>query len=125
MSADVLYIEDDMSSVRLMEIILMMKHFRYRYAMDGIRGLQMIEENPPDVLLLDINLPGMSGIEICRTLRENPATANLPIIAVTASTMENAEAYFLSRGFTAYAGKPVDRHRLYTMIEQFSQMSQV
>jgi CheY-like chemotaxis protein len=75
--------------------------------MTGEEGLQQIKTNPVDVIILDIQLPDMSGIDICRELRKVDLHKNTPIIAVTSFAMKGDEKRILEAGFTDYISKPL------------------
>jgi two-component system cell cycle response regulator DivK len=68
----------------------------------------MAAEHNPDLILMDIQLPGMNGIDALGVLRANPVTARIPVIAVTASVMQQDRKHITEAGFDAYLGKPLD-----------------
>jgi CheY-like chemotaxis protein len=76
----------------------------------------MIHEAQPDLVLMDINLPGMSGLEALHALKSNPATASIPVIAVSAAAMPDDIASGLKAGFLAYLTKPFDVPELNNLI---------
>ena len=85
---------------------------------DGPSALNGLIEAPPDLVLLDISLPGMDGVEVLRRLREQGALAGLPVVALTAHAMEGDRERFLSAGFDGYLAKPiVDEEELLSCIE--------
>lgn len=75
-------------------------------AYDGREGLDVIEQVHPNVILLDLSMPVMTGWEMFEHLKHNPDTANIPIIAVTAHVMDNERARVLGMGFDGYISKP-------------------
>lgn len=81
-------------------------------------ALQRLNAEQPDVVLLDLNLPGMDGLAFVRQIRSDPATARMPVVAVTAFPNHYDEAELLSAGCTAYLIKPVDVHRLVEELER-------
>jgi len=104
----VLYIEDNPANIRLIEVFFSRyEHICLHTCESAEAGLELLKTMIPDVILLDINLPGMSGIELSRVMQENPDFADIPIIALTAAAMqENIDA---AEGlFKAYITKPVD-----------------
>lgn len=104
----VLYIEDNPANIRLIEVFFSRyEHICLHTCESAEAGLELLKTMIPDVILLDINLPGMSGIELSRVMQENPDFAEIPIIALTAAAMqENIDA---AEGlFKAYITKPVD-----------------
>jgi CheY-like chemotaxis protein len=76
-------------------------------ATDGNLGIQLARANQPEVILMDINLPGISGIEALRILREDPATAHIPVIALSANAMPRDIEKGLDAGFFRYLTKPI------------------
>jgi CheY-like chemotaxis protein len=76
-------------------------------AKDGTRGIQLARANQPEVILMDINLPGISGIEALRILREEPETAHIPVVALSANAMPRDIEKGLQAGFFRYLTKPI------------------
>jgi two-component system cell cycle response regulator DivK len=84
----------------------------------GSHAVAGITEHPADLVLLDISLPGMDGVEVLRHLRANPLTAGMPVIALTAHAMAGDRERFLAAGFDGYLTKPiVDESALMSAIE--------
>lgn len=104
----VLYIEDNPANIRLIEVFFSRyEHICLHTCESAEAGLEQLKTMIPDVILLDINLPGMSGIELSRVMQENPDFADIPVIALTAAAMqENIDAAVGL--FQAYITKPVD-----------------
>ena len=102
-----LYIEDQDLNLRLVERILQ-PHAGYRLltAMLGHLGLQLAREHLPDLILLDLNLPDISGDEVLRQLRDDPATRDIPVIMVSADAMGERIQALLRQGATGYLTKP-------------------
>jgi CheY-like chemotaxis protein len=76
-------------------------------ARDGNTGIELARANQPDVILMDINLPGISGIEALKLLREDPATAHIPVLALSANAMPRDIEKGLQAGFFRYLTKPI------------------
>jgi CheY-like chemotaxis protein len=76
-------------------------------ALDGNRGIQLARASQPEVILMDINLPGISGIEALHILREDPATAHIPVLALSANAMPRDIEKGLEAGFFSYLTKPI------------------
>ena len=102
----ILVIEDEPSQVELLRYNLTRQGFEVRVAMDGEEGLQSAIEDPPDLILLDWMLPNLSGIEICRQLRRNKATREVPVIMLTARSEETDKIRGLDIGADDYVTKP-------------------
>jgi CheY-like chemotaxis protein len=81
----VLVIDDLPQNVRLIDAVLTPRGFRVVTATSGEEGLQRLVDTPPDLVLLDIVMPGMDGYEVCRRIRANPASEFLPVVMITAS----------------------------------------
>lgn len=104
----VLYIEDNPANLKLVEqLIARRPDMRLLSAVNGNLGIELACKSQPDVILMDINLPGMSGIEALKILRETPATSHIPVIALTANAMERDIERGLNAGFFLYLTKPI------------------
>ncbi|MDF1748932.1 MAG: phosphate regulon transcriptional regulator PhoB [Alphaproteobacteria bacterium] len=106
MKPKVLIVEDETAVVTLLRYNLEYQGFEVDAVSDGEEALVAIEENPPDIVLLDWMLPQLSGIEVCRQLRRRPATKNLPIILLTARGEEADTVRGLDSGADDYVTKP-------------------
>jgi CheY-like chemotaxis protein len=103
----VLYIEDNYHNRRLVRKILESRGYTLIEAEDGISGLKMARELKPPVILLDIGLPGMDGLEVVAELKTDAAMKSIPVIAVTASAMVGDRERFLAAGCDDYLSKPI------------------
>ena len=105
----VLYIEDnEVNALIVQEILATVPGYRLAIAPDGGRGLQMAQAEPPDIVLLDMQLPDMDGFEVLRRLRQQPATAALPVVALSANVMPEQVSRGLAAGLADYWTKPLD-----------------
>lgn len=104
-----LVIEDDKSVSQLIRLYLAEDGYRVLNAQDGLSGLRMAIEDSPDIVLLDLNLPGMDGIEVCRNIREK---SDLPVIMVTARVEEDERLGGLDMGADDYVSKPFSPREL-------------
>jgi len=103
-----LYVEDNPANLKLVEqLIARRPDMRLLSAMNGNLGIELARHNQPEVILMDINLPGMSGIEALKILREDPATAHIPVIAISANAMPADIEKGLQAGFFWYLAKPI------------------
>ncbi len=103
-----LYVEDNPANLELVaKLIARRPDLRLLSARDGILGTQLARDNQPDVILMDINLPGISGTEALKILRENPATAHIPVVALSANAMPRDIEKGLQAGFFLYLTKPI------------------
>ncbi len=104
----VLYIEDNTINMRLMRhIFAIRKEWELRAAVDAESGLEMARSLPPDVILMDINLPGINGFQALSLLKENTQTAHIPVIALTANAMKGDRERGMEAGFVDYLTKPL------------------
>ncbi|NTV15218.1 MAG: PAS domain S-box protein [Desulfobulbaceae bacterium] len=103
-----LYVEDNRANMQLVEqLIGLRSDLRLLGAMDGPQGLALAKIHLPEVILMDINLPGISGIQVLKLLRENPATAHIPVVAISANAMPRDIEKGLAAGFFRYLTKPI------------------
>jgi CheY-like chemotaxis protein len=103
-----LYVEDNPANLELVEqLIARRSDLRMLSAADGNLGIEFARAYQPDVILMDINLPGISGIEAMRILRADPATAHIPIVALSANAVPGDIAKALEAGFFDYLTKPI------------------
>jgi PAS domain S-box-containing protein len=105
----VLYVEDNPANLKLVEQLIARRlTIRLLTAVDGNMGIQLARARQPDVILMDINLPGISGIEALRILRDDPATAHIPVVALSANAMPRDIEKGLEAGFFSYLTKPIN-----------------
>ena len=102
----ILAVDDEASNLQLLRQILQ-DHYRLRFAKDGPRALELVREEAPDLILLDVMMPGMSGYEVCAALKADPGTAEIPVIFVTALTDTDDEVEGFEAGAVDYITKPV------------------
>ena len=103
-----LYVEDNQANMKLVEqLIARRSDMRLLSAEDGTRGIALTRSHQPEVVLMDINLPGISGIEALKVLREDPATAHIPVVALSANAMPRDIKHGLEAGFFRYLTKPI------------------
>jgi len=104
----ILIIEDNEKNMKLVRDVLQVKGYTTLEAVTAEDGIKLAMEHKPDLVLMDIHLPGMNGIEALGVLRADPATASIPVIAVTASVMQQDRKLITDAGFEAYVGKPIN-----------------
>ena len=104
----VLYVEDNPANLMLVEdLMARLPHISVLSATDGQRGVEVARASLPDVILMDINLPGLSGIQAMRLLAEDPVTAHIPVIALSANAVPRDIQNALKAGFFRYLTKPI------------------
>jgi len=104
----ILIIEDNDKNLKLVRDVLQVKGYATIEAGTAEDGIVLARERKPDLILMDIQLPGMNGIEAIGVLRADPATAAIPVVAVTASVMPQDRNKITEAGFNAYVGKPIN-----------------
>ena len=104
----ILIVEDNEKNRKLVRDVLQFKGYRTLEAESGELGVALARESRPALILMDIQLPGMSGIEALGHLRADPTTRDIPIVAVTASAMMQDRQRILAAGFDGYQSKPID-----------------
>ena len=104
----ILIVEDNEKNMKLVRDVLQVKGYATLEAMTGEDGVRLAKERLPALVLMDIQLPGISGIEALKQLRADPATAAIPVIAVTASVMVSDRRNITDAGFDGYVGKPLN-----------------
>ncbi len=103
----ILIVEVNEKNRKLARDVLTFKGYRTVETESAEEGLKVAEEQKPDLILMDFHLPGMNGIEALGVLRANPATAAIPVIAVTASAMTEDRARIMKAGFEGLQTKPI------------------
>lgn len=106
--SSILIVEDNPRNLKLVRDVLQVKGHATLEAGTAEEGIRIAGERHPDLILMDIHLPGMNGIDALRALRGDPATAAIPVIAVTASVMQDDRRMIMEAGFNAYVGKPIN-----------------
>lgn len=115
----VLCIEDNVSNMRLVGRIVEAEKHDFLSAADGPAALGLIEQERPDLILLDINIPGVDGLEIARRLKANAALSTIPIIATTANVLIGDRERCLEAGCDAYLPKPLDVRELQDVLRAY------
>jgi two-component system cell cycle response regulator DivK len=114
----ILIVEDNPKNLTLVRDTLQVKGYRTIEAGTGEEGMQLAREQQPALVLMDIQLPGISGVEAFRQLRANPTTRTIPVIAVTASVMAQERQKVMAAGFDGFQGKPISVRELLETIRQ-------
>jgi two-component system cell cycle response regulator DivK len=104
----ILIVEDDHKSRKLVRDVLTVKGYEIIEAETGEDGVRLAQERPPSLVLMDIRLPGMDGIQALGRLRAEVATREIPIMAMTASVMAADRQKVLDAGFDAFQSKPIN-----------------
>ena len=114
----ILYVEDNEANRKMVRLLLMNTAYALIEAYDGEAGVLKALEARPDLILMDIQLPKISGIEAMRRLRADPVTANTPIIAITSFALSGDDQKAKGAGATAYIAKPYSPRDLLTLLRK-------
>ena len=117
MTARVLVVDDILANVRLLEAKLTAEYFDVVTAMNGLDALEAIHRTKPDIVLLDVMMPGIDGIEVCRRIKENPSTQHIPVVMVTALDQPEDRVRGLEAGADDFLTKPVNDVSLFCRIK--------
>jgi two-component system cell cycle response regulator DivK len=114
----ILYVEDNEFNRKIVRQLLAQTSYRLREAPDGESGVRAAQEELPDLILMDVQLPKMSGLDATRELRADPRTARVPIIIVTSYALSGDEQKARDAGATAYIAKPYSPRDLLSKIRE-------
>ena len=115
----ILVVEDNPDNMYVMDRILTHNGYTVHQATSGQDALNLLARMPFDLILMDMQMPGLDGYAAVQTLRESPALANVPVIAVTASTMPGDRERSLRSGCTDYVAKPIDTRDLLKLVAHY------
>ncbi len=116
----VLVVEDDHVSTKLFREALEAHGYNVLQAKDGMEGWRMAREHRPDLILMDIRLPGVSGLDVTKWLKTDETLKSIPVIAITAFAMEGDEEKMLEGGCDAYIPKPISVSDFLQTVERFA-----
>lgn len=115
----ILCVEDNDSNMRLVSRIVEGERHEFLGATDGVMALDMARREKPDLILLDINIPGLNGLELARLLKADKALAEIPLIATTANVLVGDRERCLEAGCDEYLPKPLDIRELQVMLRHY------
>ena len=116
--ARILVVEDTLSNIKLAQVVLEHAGHTVLVAEDGPSGLRTAREQLPDLILMDVQLPGMDGMAVTRELKADPSTAHIPVLALTAFAMKGDAEKIRAAGCDAYLAKPFQFPELLQTIER-------
>lgn len=117
----ILVVEDNPMNMELAVDLLETYGYDVTPAEDGLEALERVKETKFDLILLDIQLPGMDGPEVLERLKADPATRAMPVVALTAHAMAGDEARFMEAGCAGYISKPIDVRQFKSEVAQYIQ----
>lgn len=116
MSAKILYVEDNPQNMRLVRKFLMMAGYEMLEAVTGLNGIAIAEKQQPDLILMDVNLPDIDGLEATARLKASPQLAHIPVVALTANAMHGDRERCIAAGCDGYIPKPITKSELLNTI---------
>jgi len=124
-SPRILVVDDTPVNVRLLSDLLTARHYVVATAASGPEALEKIDRETPDLVLLDVMMPGMSGYDVCRKLRENPDTSLLPVVMVTALDPAQERVKGLEAGADDFLTKPINQLELLARVRSLLRIKQL
>jgi CheY-like chemotaxis protein len=115
----ILVVEDNERNLKLLRDVLEYAGYDVRTARTAEDGITLAVSEPPDLVLMDLQLPGIDGMEALRRLRASPLTASIPVVAVTAQAMKNDRERALEVGFDGYLEKPISVRAFPDQVRRF------
>ena len=125
MSARILVIDDIDANVRLLEAKLSADYYEVLTATDGVTGLALAASEQPDIILLDVMMPGLDGFQVCRRLKEDPATRHIPVVLVTALDGRSDRIAGLEAGADEFLTKPIDDIIMFARVRSLTRLKVV
>ena len=116
---NVMVVEDNEKNRKLMRVVLKAKGYNIIEATTGEEALSLLKNQKPDIILMDIQLPGIDGLTLIKQIKASAVTKDIPIIAVTAYAMKGDEQKILDTGCNAYVSKPINTQELPLIVEKY------
>lgn len=121
---DVIIVDDEPDNIGVVQLVMEFHGAQVRVAENGFACLTLLEQSIPNVMLVDIQMPGMTGYELLRLVRENALWRHIPMIAITAYAMIGDAERILSFGFDGYLPKPIDALKLAQQVREIVEAKQ-
>ena len=115
----ILVVEDNKLNMKLVKGLIKIGKYRLLEAMDAESGIELIREKRPDLVLMDIQLPGMDGLSATKIIKEDPDLKDIPIVALTSYAMEGDKEKALEAGCAGYITKPIDTRNFLKTLSQY------
>ena len=119
----VLIVDDNDMNIAIAQVVLLAEKFDVETASDGFEAIQKVASFGPDLILMDIQMPGKDGLEVTRTLKADPVTRHIAIVAFTAFAMRGDEAKMRAAGCDGYLTKPIDVMQFGAQVRAFLPVS--
>lgn len=124
MTVRILYVEDNPQNMRLVRKMLHIGGYEMIEAVNGITGVAVAAREMPDLILMDINLPDIDGLEATIRIKQRPELRHIPIVALTANAMHGDRERFIAAGCDGYLAKPVTKNELLNTVQRFLNFTQ-
>jgi CheY-like chemotaxis protein len=118
----VLIVDDNMMNIAIAQDVLLAEKFEVESAADGFEAIRKVASFQPDLILMDIQMPGKDGLEVTHELKANPATRHIRIVAFTAFAMRGDEAKMRTAGCDGYVSKPIDVKKFGAQVRNFLEL---
>ena len=115
----VLVIEDNELNLKLIRTLLQIAQYEVHAAENAETGMQLAADKQPDLILMDVQLPGMDGLSAVRTMKENSRTRDIPVVVVTSCAMDGDEERVMAAGCIGYITKPIDTRMFVPTIQEY------
>ena len=115
----VLIVDDNDRNRKLARDVLRLAGFRTLEAVSAAEAIELASALQPDVILMDLRLPDLDGTEAARTLRSDPRTSRIPVVALSALPLDDSEDWLLDAGFAGYVAKPIDTDEFPDLVRRF------
>ena len=119
MAETILVVDDNEANLRLINAVLKTRGYELLEAMSGEVALEILAAERPALVLMDVQMPGLSGIDVAQRIRATPSLADLPLIAITAMAMKGDREEILSAGFNDYLAKPYKMADLLSLVARW------
>lgn len=117
----ILIVDDNATNLKLADVILAADGYKVRTAIDAEHAIEVLKEFEPQLILMDIQLPGIDGLEFTRQLKANPRTQTVTIVALTAYAMKGDEAKAIASGCSGYISKPINTREFGAQVARYLQ----
>lgn len=122
MTASILIVDDNATNLKLAKVLLAAEGYNVRTAIDAEHAIEVLADFKPDLILMDIQLPGMDGLELTRRLKADPKTHTITVVALTAYAMKGDKEKALACGCSGYISKPIDTRRFGAEVTRYLQL---
>lgn len=120
----ILIVDDNPTNMKLVRVLLASEGYEVRAAADAEEALNVLQEFQPRMILMDIQLPGIDGLELTRRLKSNPATRDIKIVGLTAYAMKGDKERILDAGCDGYIQKPIDTRTLPELVARYLHLAE-